>query len=213
MLGLLDERARRGQARDEERGEVAAARRRVGAQPDVGHERDGRADGGERARRRAARRPRAIGPASASRTCSASIGTGVVRGRRQRALAVLAKERGAVVDEPGPPPQTSRFGLRCVRSTFVTSASNQTTSAASSGSTGGSAGRRERQRAGQEVHAEVQAGARREQLLDLGVGLGVPELRRDVDDDELGHVEAERARELARDDLGDERALALAGAA
>ena len=48
-------------------------------------------------------------------------------------------------------------------------------------------------------------GARGEEVLDLRVGLGVAELGRDVDDDELGHREPERARELAREDLGDER--------
>ena len=73
--------------------------------------------------------------------------------------------------------------------------------------------RRERQRPGQEVHAEVRAGAVEDQLLDLGVRLGVAELGGHVDDDELGNRQAERASQLARDDLRHERAAPLPGAA
>jgi len=73
--------------------------------------------------------------------------------------------------------------------------------------------RRERQRAGEEVHAEIRSRAGDDELLDLGIGLGVPELGRDLDDDELGHRQPERPRELARQHLRDERALALAGTA
>ena len=46
-----------------------------------------------------------------------------------------------------------------------------------------------------------------------GSGSAWPSSGGDVDDDELGHRQPERPRELAREDLGDERALALAGAA
>ena len=108
-------------------------------------------------------------------------------------------------------PQTSRLGLRGVRSTFVMSASNQTMSAASSGSIGQPA--RERQRARQEVHPEVQARAGLDEVLDLGIGLGRGQCDVDVDDHELGHRQPERAPELARDDLRHERLLALPRAA
>jgi hypothetical protein len=41
--------------------------------------------------------------------------------------------------------------------------------------------------AGQEVHTEVEAGARRQQVLHLLVGLGPAQQRVDLDEDQLGH--------------------------
>ena len=71
---------------------------------------------------------------------------------------------------------------------------------------------RERQRAGQEVHAEIRADARVEQLLDVRIRLGAAHLDRDLDDGEVGYEQPEPACQLARDDLGDERVLALSRA-
>ena len=107
--------------------------------------------------------------------------------------------------------QRSRFGLRGVRSTLVTSESSQTTSAASSAS--GGCVRVVGQRAGQEVDAEVDPRAGRDQLLDLGVGLGVAERGVELDQHQLGHRQAQVAGELAGHDLGRQRLRALARAA
>ncbi len=74
-------------------------------------------------------------------------------------------------------------------------------------------GRVERQRAGQEVHPEVQPAARADQVVDLLVGLGVAERRVELDADEVGHGQADRACQLAGQPLGDEGTRALAGAA
>ena len=74
-------------------------------------------------------------------------------------------------------------------------------------------GRVERQRAGQEVHPEVQPAALPDQVVDLLVGLGVAERRVDLDPDEVGHGQADRACQLAGQPLRDERARPLPGAA
>ena len=73
-------------------------------------------------------------------------------------------------------------------------------------------GRIERQRPGQEVHAEVDAAAGPDEIVDLLVRFRVAERRIDVDRDEVGNREADRAPDLAREPLGDERAGSLAGA-
>ena len=73
--------------------------------------------------------------------------------------------------------------------------------------------RRERQRAGQEVHPEVDPAAGGDQLLDLGVGLGGAQRGVELHQHELGHRQPERARHLPGDDLGGERLGPLAGAA
>ena len=101
--------------------------------------------------------------------------------------------------------------MRGVRSTFVTSASSQTTSAASSAS-GGSVGH-VGQRAGQEVDAEVDPRAGRDQLLDLRVGLGRAERRVELDQHQLRHRQPEAAGQLAGHDLGRQRLRPLARAA
>jgi hypothetical protein len=61
----------------------------------------------------------------------------------------------------------ARFGLRAVRSTFVTNASNHTAVDASSGS---AASR-------QEVHAQIHSHAGAQQFADLRVGLIAPQCR------------------------------------
>ena len=54
------------------------------------------------------------------------------------------------------------------------------------------------QRPGQEVEAQVQAGAGLQQVPDLGVGLGRPELGLDGEEGDHGHREARRARRSPR---------------
>ena len=113
--------------------------------------------------------------------------------------------------------QTSRLTFCAVRSTFVTSASNQTMSAARSGP--GARPRRaarrrvERQRPGQEVETEVEAGAAHEQVLDLGVRLGpcrAPDRARRGRSPGTGRPSARPSS--PRDQLGDQRLGPLAGA-
>ena len=103
--------------------------------------------------------------------------------------------------------------MRGVRSTFVVSASSQTTSAASSGAGCQAPAGRVRQRSGQEVDAEVQPAAGLDQLLDLWVGLGGAEPRVELDRDELRDQQPERPSELPDDHLRDERPRPLPGAA
>ena len=107
----------------------------------------------------------------------------------------------------------SRFGFFAVRSTLVTSASSQTTSAARSGSGGGPAAGENGSDAGRKSSAEVRARAREQQVLDLGVRLGAADRRVELDEHELGHGQPERAGELAGDDLRDERLRPLPGTA
>ena len=111
------------------------------------------------------------------------------------------------------PCQMSRFGLATVRSGLVTRPSSQTTSAAKTGSTTGSGRRVERQRTGQEVQAEVEPAARLHEVVDLLVGLGVAQVRVDIDERQVRHGQPDGARELAGQPLGDERPRTLAGAA
>ena len=99
------------------------------------------------------RRPRAASRSSASaigpapdQHVVADVGKGRLR-RRRAARRRAGGERGAVIDQPGATCHSSRLGLRGVRSTLVTSASNQTTSAAVSRSRFGPR-RSERERAG-----------------------------------------------------------------
>ena len=110
-------------------------------------------------------------------------------------------------------PQTSRFGLRCVRSTFVTSASNHTTSAAKSGSTGGSAGSVNGSEPGRKSIPRFRPGLAASSSWISGSGSAWPSSAGTSTTTSSGTSKPERARELAREDLGDERALALAGAA
>ena len=96
-------------------------------------------------------------------------------------------------------------GSARVRSTFVTSASSQTTSAAKSGSGAGPGRRAERQRAGQEVDAEVEPALASSRSWISGSGSARPIAASSSTSDELRHRQPERARELAGDHLGDER--------
>ena len=100
-------------------------------------------------------------------------------------------------------PQTSRFGLRGVRSTLVDERVEPD-------DVGGGLGRerrarRKRERAGQIVDAEIEAGAPLQQFLNLRVRLGRAERRRELDLDQIGHVQAELAAQLAGDRLRDQR--------
>ena len=70
----------------------------------------------------------------------------------------------------------------------------------------------ERQRARQEVETGVDARASLEQLADPWIAVQPAERRVDVDEDELRHGQAQRPRQLARDDLRDERPRTLRGA-
>ena len=68
-------------------------------------------------------------------------------------------------------------------------------------------------RAGQEVERQVQPGAVVDEGVDLGVGLGAGQIPIELGEHQLRHRQAERAGDLARDQLGDQRPDALAGAA
>ena len=67
------------------------------------------------------------------------------------------------------------------------------------------------ERSGQEVDAEVGARARPQQLLHLLVGLGRPERRIELHDDQLRNGQVQRPGQLARDDLGHQHRGALPG--
>ena len=109
------------------------------------------------------------------------------------------------------PCQTSRLGLRGVRSTLVVRASNQTRSAACSALSPCAPAGREGQRAGQEVHAEVGAHAGQRELLDLDVRLGLGQVGVELSHDQLGDEEAQCAGEFAGHDLGDQCRRSLPG--
>jgi hypothetical protein len=65
---------------------------------------------------------------------------------------------------------------------------------------------------GEEVDAEIDSRTRPEQVLDLGIGLGLGEPGVDGDERELGDAKAQSARELDADHLRYQRQRALAGA-
>ena len=77
---------------------------------------------------------------------------------------------------------------------------------------GGECGGVEVERAGQEVDAEVQAGAAAQEVLHLLVGFGRAEGRVELDRHQLRHGEPEPPGQLAADDLGDEHRSSLARA-
>src|SRR5919199_2353806 len=77
----------------------------------------------------------------------------------------------------------------------------------------GRLGRRVRQRAREEVDAEVEPGARGDQLLYLRVGLGRAERGVELHEHHLGHRQPGGARQLARHHLGRERLRPLTRAA
>ena len=107
--------------------------------------------------------------------------------------------------------QINMLGLRGVRSTLAVSASSQTIAAASSGVTPtGAAGRRAA--AGQEVERRVDAAAGLQSPGSLGPARR-PRAAVDLDEHDLRDAQAQRARDLADDHLGDQRLRALPGAA
>ena len=159
-----------------------------------------------------------VGRGRAGRDVAQDVGAGVeglrgepLRVRRPARPAVVEVERGAVVDEPrvavpdqevGVAPRAVDVGGEGVEPQDV----------------GRGVGRGwprpvVAERAGQEVDAEVEAQAGGEQVLDLLVGLVLGDGRLQVDDGHPRHVEAERPRQLADDDLGDEDLDALPGSA
>ena len=160
--------------------------------------------------RPAARRPPRSTPAAGSSTWSR------IAGKPPRARDSGSAPWNAYSDAPWSIShrflcQRSRFGLRGVRSTLVTSASNHTTSAASSlpgGSVGvyGSA-------PGRKSTPRFRPGGRDDQVLDLRVRLGGGERRIELDEHELGHRQTEAAGQLPRHDLGGQRLRPLPGAA
>ncbi len=185
-------------------------RLRIVTQPHVGHERDALVDRGLRALGETC-----VGLGDRARGRQQHVVCehrhGLVHGVCERPLSVQAEEGRPVVDQPRPPvpDQQVRVAVRAV---------DVGHEGVEPDDVGGEAGidralerKREGQRARQEVHAEVRAGARVEQLLDVGIGLGASHLDGDLDDREVGDEQPEPSRELARDDLGDERRLALSG--
>ncbi len=70
----------------------------------------------------------------------------------------------------------------------------------------------EAERAGEEVEADVEPGAALQQLPDLGIRLSGRQRRVEVDQHDVGHQQAERPPDLARDQLGDERLRPVPGA-
>ena len=139
--------------------------------------------------------------------------------RERRPLVPGARPRrrgGSTAPRRGRSARGGRASAACscccaVRSTFVTSASNQTIVGGELGVGQRAGGRAERQGARQEVDAEVEPRARGEQVLDLRVGLRA---RRAPGSSSTsassGTAKPSARRELARDDLGDQRLRAPA---
>ena len=132
------------------------------------------------------------------------------------APGVVDVQRGAVVDEPRPavPDEEVRVLGRAIRVRHERIEPDDV--GREVGIDDVARGRRsrvERQRTGQEVHAQVQAAAGAHQVVDLLVRLGVAEGRVDLDRHEVGHGQADRPGQLAGQPFGDERARPLAGAA
>lgn len=111
------------------------------------------------------------------------------------------------------PCHSSRLGLPAVRSGLVVKASSQTTAAAASGSTTGEAPGLKVRGPGEEIEPQVQAVAAAHEVLQLLVRLGVPEAPVDVDRDDLGHGQPERATDLAGQPFGHQGTRSLAGTA
>ena len=65
------------------------------------------------------------------------------------------------------------------------------------------------ERARQVVEGQVEAGAGREQVLYLGIGLGAAQHGIELNEDEFRHRQAQRSLQLAGHQLSDQRAVAL----
>ncbi len=131
------------------------------------------------------------------------------------APGVVDVQRRAVVDQPWPavPHEQVRVLRRSVRVGHEGIEPDDVGGEVRVDPSGPWPRRVERQRARQEVHPEVQAAARVDQVVDLLVGLGVAQGRVDLDADELGHGQPDGPRDLAGQPLGHERPRTLAGAA
>jgi hypothetical protein len=196
--------------------DVRAARgllRLLAAEPLARHRAHDRLDQGRRDERREPRVGLGDRPRVGEEDVLADERERAVGHRRQVVRSVLEVERRPVVDEPQPtvPPQQVRVARGPIDVRHQRVEPHDRGRERRVGRVAGAG--HERQRRGQEVEADVAPAARGDQLLDLGVGLGAAELRVELDQHDLGHVEPERAPELAGDELGHERARALAGAA
>ena len=147
--------------------------------------------------------------ARSRRTCSAGVEgpLGVGRGP-----VVVEVQRRAVIDEPdvAVPDQEVRVAPGAVD---VLHERVEPEHLAGELRLGRPAQRVEAERAGQEVHAEVQALAGPQQVLDLRVGLADGDPGVEPGQHQLGYPQAQAAGELAGDDLGDQGERPLAGAA
>ena len=134
----------------------------------------------------------------------------LVRGRRRRGGS-RARRRGRSATAGRA--SASRFVFWAVRSTFVTSASSQTIAAASSGDGAGPAGGRNGSAPGRKSTPRFGPALASSRSWISASGSARPIVGIELDDRELGHGEAERAGELAGDDLRHERLASLPGAA
>ena len=116
------------------------------------------------------------------------------RGRRRRGGRTAPRRGRSATARPC---QSSRFGLRGVRSTFVTSASNHTTSAASSGDGAAPPAGRTRSAPGRKSMPRLRPAAPAQEVLDLGVGLRAAELGVELHEHQLRDGQAERARPIS----------------
>jgi hypothetical protein len=211
-LRLAHEGPRRAQALGQEVRQVAAPAAGIVAQPLLGHERDCGGDRGLRGARQAL-----VG--LVQRACRPEqhvVGDRrewLVRRARQRARAVLAEERRAVVDEPGAPVPDEQVRVARRAVDVGRERVEPDDVGRQLGIDIGHRGGCEGERPGQEVDAEVDAGARAQQVLDLGIGLGARELGGQRDRHELGDRQPQPPRQLAHDDLGHERRRPLPRAA
>ena len=152
-------------------------------------------------RRPAAARARRAAAAASARARSATAARRRAGGRTRR--------RGRSARPGGARP--AGWGCGGVRSMLVTSASNQTMSAASAG-VERSAGSVKGSAPGRKSMPRFAPGLASISSWISGSGSAWPSAGESIDD-ELGHGQPERAAELARDDFGDERPRALPGAA
>ncbi len=144
---------------------------------------------------------------------------GIARTLVELARCMVEVERGAVIDQPEPVVPDEHVGV-ARRAVEVAHERVEPDDARRELGVGLPRERIERDRAGQVVEREVerrraiaQLGAGADQVLDLGVGLGARQVGVDQGEDDLGNRQAGGARQLAGDELGDQCARPLAGAA
>ena len=125
---------------------------------------------------------------------------------------VVHDQRRAVVDEPGPavPHQQVHVARRAVHVGHVRIEPDD---AGCQVGFDGVHQRIEGHRARQVVQRQVEAGAGADEVLDLGIGFGAGEFGVELREHQLGHRQAEHARQLAGHQFRDQRAAALPRAA